>query len=105
VGSYALDQTSGTTVKDKSNTLGPAKLGTAMSLIPSGQAPQWTTEGIELTNSNQYILLPTFTPTSVTAATKFSFSISFWLKIESGATNGDIFRYARSDVNSVTSFP
>ena len=75
-------------------------------MIPNGKAPTWTTSegGIEFTDPDQYITIPTFTPVSVTVATKFSFSISFWLKIESGVIDGYIFRYARSDVASVIFF-
>ena len=89
------------TVQDKSNTLGSMILGTAISPLPSAQ---WTSEGIEFTDPNQYLQIPTFAPVSVTAATKFSFTINFWLKIESGATDGYIFRYSRSNVNPVNLF-
>ena len=56
--------------------------------------------GVEFTDSDQYIKIPTFAPASPTLATSFSFTISFWLKLESGANDGYIFRYSRPNVRT-----
>ena len=54
---------------------------------------------MEFTDSDQYILLPSFIPKSGSPNTVFSLTVSFWLKLESAATSGFIFRMTRSDLS------
>ncbi len=54
--------------------------------------------GVEFTDSNQYILIPTFAPKAGTPLTPIDFTVSFWLKIKNESNSGYIFRYSRSNV-------
>ena len=54
---------------------------------------------MEFTDSNQYILIPTFTPKAGTPLTPICLTVTFWLKIKNEPNSGYIFRYSRSNVS------
>jgi len=70
-------------------------------LFPNGKAPNWIQgePGVEFTDPDQYILIPSFIPKAGTGITSILFTVNFWLKLENIPNkDGYIFRYSRSDV-------
>lgn len=109
IGLYKFDQKSGMSIKNSvSQELEPAKFGLYE------KAPHWNSEvlkkknyfyffkkeaGVEFTNSDQHIKIPSFIPKAGTSITPISFTVNFWIKLKEGSDNsGFIFRYSRSNV-------
>ena len=68
-------------------------------MIPNGKAPGWAQDevGVEFSDPDQYISIPSFIPKAGTPTTPIIFTVNFWLKIENMTDNnaGYIFRYCR----------
>jgi hypothetical protein len=103
IGDYRFDDsTDQSSVKDYSNNLGSAYLGT--SSANTENAPTWlpSLNGVQMSKTT-YVTLPTFqiAPVNSILPDSFSFAVNVWIKLDSLPTSGSedyIFRYSSSDL-------